>query len=429
MRAAAIKQKEETREQQRKNGNFPGAIKKSTPPKTQEKQKSVPPSPSDDDRSEKPKSKRNKKQSNSLPKQHKSRRNDYHTEDNNSSADEDRHDKHPRSKSKKRTAFSDSRHEKYPTLPPVRRGRGPPFYDPPYDYPYPPPRGRYPPYDDYPPYGPYPYPGRHDYRHRHLYDDAYDGPPYIAGYHDPYDGFFDYEKRKGKSRTKVRKDKKEPTTDHEDRDAVTANETERDDDTKSVQSKKTKSHKKSSKDDNENEHDEHVRQHWPHNYHDAPYYDEHDALEIWRQERNDYLKKKFKPTIHDVLYSQQWMKSGSILLQFYIYLFNIISFADSYLENQRRRALRDTQGYYFPYKRYTLKDYKDLQKHEEQYNPYAAVPEPTLDRVELFHMYHSKHQFFLFFLLERSCKETSRICFAYRTTACRYIRRTTKNTT
>jgi hypothetical protein len=33
-------------------------------------------------------------------------------------------------------------------------------------------------------------------------------------------------------------------------------------------------------------------------------------LEIWRQERNDYYKKKFKPTVHDVLYAQQWMKSG-----------------------------------------------------------------------------------------------------------------------
>lgn len=54
---------------------------------------------------------------------------------------------------------------------------------------------------------------------------------------------------------------------------------------------------------------------------------------------------------------------------------------DSYLENQRRRAVRDAQGYYFPYKKYTLKDYKDLQKQEAQQNPYADAVEPTIDRV------------------------------------------------
>jgi hypothetical protein len=54
---------------------------------------------------------------------------------------------------------------------------------------------------------------------------------------------------------------------------------------------------------------------------------------------------------------------------------------DSYLENQRRRALRDSQGYYFPYKKYTLQDYKDLQKTEALHNPYASVPVAPLDRV------------------------------------------------
>ena len=53
---------------------------------------------------------------------------------------------------------------------------------------------------------------------------------------------------------------------------------------------------------------------------------------------------------------------------------------DSYLENQRRRHLRDSQGYYFPYKKYTLKDYKDLQKLNNQ-NPFADVQEPIIDRV------------------------------------------------
>lgn len=55
-------------------------------------------------------------------------------------------------------------------------------------------------------------------------------------------------------------------------------------------------------------------------------------------------------------------------------------FLDSYLENQHRRALRNAQGYYFPYKRYTLKDYKDMQKLNNP-NPYAELPEATIDRV------------------------------------------------
>lgn len=57
---------------------------------------------------------------------------------------------------------------------------------------------------------------------------------------------------------------------------------------------------------------------------------------------------------------------------------------DSYLENQRRRALRDTQGYYFPYKQYTLKDYKDLQRSEATKNPYAPLQDPLTERVRYF---------------------------------------------
>lgn len=61
----------------------------------------------------------------------------------------------------------------------------------------------------------------------------------------------------------------------------------------------------------------------------------------------------------------------------------LLFFIDSYLENQRRRVLRDVQGYYFPYKKYTLKDYKDLQKVNNQ-NPFAEVNETVIDRVDYF---------------------------------------------
>lgn len=299
MRAAAIKQKEETREQKHKDGNFPSIKPKATPPKPQPT--------TDDEHIEKKKTKpHEKKQSHSVPKQRKSRRENYQTDDNNSSADEDIHEKHSRNKSKKHTAFSDPHHEKYPPLPPVRRGRGPPFYDPYYDYPYPPGhplRVRYPYYDEYPGY---PYPYRH-HQQRHLYEDSYDPPPYVAGYPDPYDGIFDYEKRKSKMKTKKSKEKKDTPTDHEDNDGNTGNETEHEDEKKSLQSKKTKNTKKSPKNnETENENEENYSR----KYYDAPYYDERDMLEVWRQERNDYYKKKFKPTVHDVLYSQQFMKSG-----------------------------------------------------------------------------------------------------------------------
>jgi hypothetical protein len=140
-----------------------------------------------------------------------------------------------------------------------------------------------------------------------MYDDGYDAPPYISGNHDPYDGFFDYDKRKGKSKPKKQKGKKESP---EDRDAVTGNETEGDDHTKSSHSKKSKNHKNSNKDSDDNENEASDRQRWYHPDYEAPHYDDRYALEIWRKERNDYLKKSYKPTVHDVLYSQQFMKSG-----------------------------------------------------------------------------------------------------------------------
>ena len=70
-------------------------------------------------------------------------------------------------------------------------------------------------------------------------------------------------------------------------------------------------------------------------------------------------------------------------IELYTY-YSFFSLLDSYLENQRRRTLRDVQGYYFPYKKYTLKDYKDLQKLESQHNPYASVNEITVDRVYIY---------------------------------------------
>jgi hypothetical protein len=176
------------------------------------------------------------------------------------------------------------------------------YYEPYLDYKLPPghpPRGRYP-YDDYPP--PPHYPGR--YSRRHLYEDADNIPPYLAPYHDPYDPFFDYEKRKAQPNH------------HEDNNnsGTTVHETDRDDRSKSQSSRK--STRKNPNTDNggrKSRHDpeEIRRSHWPVGGSYPPhYFESDDMLEIWRQERNDYLKRKFKPTIHDVLYSQQWMKSG-----------------------------------------------------------------------------------------------------------------------
>jgi len=339
MRAAANKKKEETREQKRKNQFFPPTQTKATPTKlksqetspqtdaeqsdiekTQRKKKQShslskiqKKSHSDGEQTDTGKTNRNKKQSHSQPpKQRKSRIDGYQTEDNNnnSSGDDDNH-KRQRSKSQKRTTFSDSHLDKHSQLPPLRRSRMPPYHDPYLDYPLPPGhllRGRIPYYDDYPPYGPYP--GL--YPHRHLHEDADDIPPYLAPYHDPYDPFFDYQKRKAKPKRNIDEN---PHSNHEDNHGgMNGYETERDDGTKSQISRKSK-HKNANEDNggrrSRRKYEESTRPPWPPGYyHPAHYPVREDMLEIWRQERNDYLKKKFKPTIHDVLYSQQWMKAG-----------------------------------------------------------------------------------------------------------------------
>jgi hypothetical protein len=339
MRAAAIKKKEESLDKKRKDRFFPGGQTKATPTKSKSQQgtpqtdaehseiektkpnkkqshsssKTQKTSHSDGEQIDKRKKNHNKKQSHSQPKQRKSRRDNYETENNNSSDDDD-NTKHRRSKSKKRTTFSDSHLDKHPQLPPIHRHRMPPHYDPFIDYPLPPGhplKGRFPYHDDYPPYGPYP----NRNAHRHLYENADDIPPYLAPYHDPYDPFFDYQKRKAKKpKSKQNKNKTDPHTDHEDNNgATTGYETEHDDGTKSQLSRKSK-HKHVNNDNGSRKsrpnYEENIRSHWPPGYYPPNYYAGDNMLEIWRQERNDYLKKKFKPTIHDVLYSQQWMKAG-----------------------------------------------------------------------------------------------------------------------
>ncbi len=338
IRAAAIKKKEETREQNRKNQFFPAGQNKATPTKlksqqtspqtdveqsdiekTQRKKKqshSLPKtqkkSHSDGEQTDTGTTNRNKKKSHSQSKQRKSRFDGYQTEDNNNSSGDDDNHKHQRSKSQKRTTFSDSHLDKHSQLPLVRHSRMPPYRDPYLDYPLPsghPLRGRFPYYDDYPPYGPYP--GR--YPHRHLHEEAGDIPPYLAPYHDPYDPFFDYQKRKAKP--KRNGDETNSHNNHEDsHGGMNGYETERDDGAKSQISRKSKN--KNANDDNggrksRRKYAESMHSHWPPGYyHPGHYHERDDMLEIWRQERNDYLKKKFKPTIHDVLYSQQWMKAG-----------------------------------------------------------------------------------------------------------------------
>ncbi|CAF2014174.1 unnamed protein product [Rotaria magnacalcarata] len=356
MRAAAIKHKEESLEKKRHDKYFPTSENKPKfhhdSPKT------------DVEHSRKEKPARDKKQSHSVPKQHTSRRDEHHVRDDKSSGDEDQHRQHHRSKSQKKTKFSDEHHEKHPHLPPIHRGRLLPQHDPFLDYPLPPGHhlgGQYPYPGYYPPYGPYPGP----YGGHHLYGEHNDIPPYLPPYHDPYDPFFDYQKRKTKSKRPT--DKHDANSDHDERNGrANGYETEPDDRAKSQQSRKSK--KKHSTHDNggrksRRDDEEYSRTNWPPGYYHSQLYHGQDMLEIWRQERNDYLKRKFKPSIHDVLYSQQFMKT------------------DGYLENQRRRVLRDAQGYYFPYKKYTLKDYKDIQKLNVQ-NPFAEVNEAIIDRKE-----------------------------------------------
>ncbi|CAF0981450.1 unnamed protein product [Adineta ricciae] len=97
----------------------------------------------------------------------------------------------------------------------------------------------------------------------------------------------------------------------------------------------------------------------------AQHYNDRDMYEYPQHERNDLPKQRSHPSVHEALYLQQSIST------------------DSYLENQRRRAVRESQGYYFPYKKYTLKDYKDLQKTESQFNPYGSYKAENVDRKEL----------------------------------------------
>jgi len=313
MRAKAIKKKEAILEQKRKDQFFAGKLKSQLPPtspsdeeeKHLKKSKPNKHSVSEGEQTDIERSNRQKKSSHSVPKQRKSRADGYKTEDNSSGDEYNPKSKRSRNKSQKRTTFSDSQ------LPPLRHGRLPPYNDPYLDYMLPPGhplRARYPHYADYPPYAG-PYAGH--YARRPLRDEAEDIPPYLASYRDPYDHFFDYEKRKAKP--KRSKSKNDGHIDREDNNGnITGYETEREEGTKSQVSRKVKPR-------NVN-HEKPTRKgppgYWHQGYYESPYYNETAMLEIWRQERNDYLKKKYKPTIHDVLYSQQWMKSGTNLFRF-----------------------------------------------------------------------------------------------------------------
>lgn len=307
MRAAAIKQREDSREAKQKDSNSSPVKKKLTPPKPTKLPQRP---PTHTEQSPKEKTNRNKKESNSVPNRRTKYRDEHQSEDNISSAEENKNGQRNRGKPKKNTALSDPRQEKHPALPPIRKGRGPPLYDPVYDaqfamgYPL---RGRYPYYDEYLPYGPYPHPGRFDYRFRHLHEDGYDTPPYLPSSHTPYDGFFDYEKRKPKLKSKSFKDKVDhdgPESDHEE-------------DGKSQVAKKSKNKKGKPKDDDDDDNDKGKHPPYHQKFTEPPYDEGRDMLEIWRQERNDFLKKKYKPSVHDVLYSQQWMKTGSTRKTFY----------------------------------------------------------------------------------------------------------------
>lgn len=76
------------------------------------------------------------------------------------------------------------------------------------------------------------------------------------------------------------------------------------------------------------------------------------------------------------------------------------------MENQRRRALRDSQGYYFPYKKYTLKDYRDMQKTNNA-NPFAETNETTIDRVNR-RLSFSNLKLFVFFFSRKNDRKNGK---------------------
>ena len=327
MRAAAIRKKEETLERKRNDRYFPSSENKATSKKFQETTHKIDVQPRDVEkikRKKKPthllskirnkydiddelnyrgKTNHDERRSRSQSKQRKSRRDGHQTDGNYTSGDDNNSKRH-RSKSQKRTTLSDSHLDKRPHLPPLHHGRILPQHHPLIDYPLlhgHPLKTRFPYYDGYPPYGRYPGP----------YDlpPSLDIPPYLPPYHYPYDPFFDYEKRKLKPK---RQSKSNPNSDYEDNGRTTKHDTDREDGAKSRQSRKSRSKNASSVNTDRksrNNYEEKLRPSWlPGHY--PHYYGGPDMLEIWRQERNDYLKRAFRPTIHDVLYSQQWMKAG-----------------------------------------------------------------------------------------------------------------------
>ncbi|UJR09717.1 hypothetical protein I4U23_013946 [Adineta vaga] len=210
------------------------------------------------------KTRRNMKQSQSVPNYHRIRRDDFESEENNNSIDEN--DNHTPNRSIKYGNSSGTIHKNNLSLPSVRRGQGPPFYGVSNSYALAP---------------------GHPLRQRLPVNDDYSS---------------DSNNQSILARKELNRSKNLINKEHEQ---------------------------------------------------DAHRHKEYDTNE------------KSHPTIHEYLYSQQSMST------------------DSYLENQHRRALRESQGYYFPYKKYTLKDYKDLKKQGSQFNPYGSYKTDNVDRKEL----------------------------------------------
>jgi hypothetical protein len=346
--------------------------------------------------------KRSTKKSYSVPAQRSTRRITHLTDEVTSSTDEGQR---RRSESRKRSDVVSS--DTYSTLPPVRLVRPAPFYGPMFDYPPVPPaqallsarrgrssRRRYPSHEEYPPYGPFPYPPYmpypYPYPFPYPYDEFYQHPAYDAPHHGSYDDFFHHERRKKKSKSKLDVHEKDARTNRHDQDIMTGNETEQDYETEpdyETDRSKSKSRAKSRQRVDNNR----SRQY---NRHDAQRQkDEHQRLPINYDENNkserdriEHSTSNVKTNIHETLYAQAWKKLGDLfrlpLSQWKISFSNDdFIHLDSYQESQRRQNLRDKQGFYYPYKRYTLKDYKDLQKLAAQNNPYARVAQTSVDRV------------------------------------------------